>query len=72
MDRSTDDLVKITSAGGGLILDAEGKSTDELIKIAAAAGASDATLIVKNVGSKTTDELIDIATAGDGGVVFEL
>lgn len=72
MDRSTDDLVKIVAAGGGLILDAEAKSTDELIKIANAAAESEAFVTMRKVGEKNTDELIKIAAAGDGAVVFEL
>jgi len=72
MDRSTDDLVKIVAAGGGLILDAEGKSTDELMKIVRAAGKGEALVTIRNMGEKTTEELISLAAAGDGMVVFEL
>ena len=72
MDRSTDDLVKIAAAGGGLILDGETKSTDELIQIASAAAESEGLVTISNVGEKNTDELIQIAAAGDGSVIFEL
>jgi DNA replication protein len=72
MSRPVDDLVKITTAGAGLILDGQTQSTDDLIKIAGAAAESEALLTIKNVGGKTTDELIKIAAAGDGSVVFEL
>lgn len=72
MKRSAEDLVKITTAGGGLILDGETQSTDEWIKIATAAGESDGTLTIRNMGGKNTDELVKIAAAGDGAVIFEL
>lgn len=72
MSRSTDDLIKIATAGGGFILDGETQSTDDLVKVANAAAEFEVIVTVKNVGGKTTDELIQIASAGDGMVVFEL
>lgn len=71
MNRTTDDLVRIVTAGAGLILDADTKSTEELTKIARAATESEAMLIIRNVGNKTTDELVEIAGACED-IVFEL
>jgi hypothetical protein len=72
MDRSTDELVKIVTAGAGLIVDGKAKSTDELIQIATAAGQSEVWVTIRNVGEKNSDELVKIAAAGDGVVIFEL
>jgi len=36
MAKTTDQLVRIASAGGGMILDATGKTTDQLVRIASA------------------------------------
>jgi DNA replication protein len=72
MDRSTDDLVKILAAGGGLVLDAGRKSIDDLMKIARAGAEGECLVTMRNVGEKTTEELIKIVTVGDGSVVFEV
>jgi hypothetical protein len=71
MNRTTDDLVRIATAGAGLILDSDTKSTEELTKIARAAAESEVMLIIRNVGNKTTDELVEIAGACED-IVFEL
>ena len=72
MSRSTEDLIKIVSAGGGLVLDGKTLAADDLVKIASAAAESEVALTIKNVDDKTTEELVSIAAAGDCTVVFEL
>lgn len=69
---TTDSLVRIASAGGGLIVDARGKSTDNLIRIAAAASISGAKITIKYYDGIMTDNLVRIAAAGKGCVVFDL
>ena len=71
MSTSTDDLVKIADAGGGLTLDADAKSKDELVQIATAAAGSDAGVTFRNVTALAVDDLVEIAKAGDGCITFE-
>jgi len=70
-DRTTEDLMKIVAAGGGLVLDASGKEVTDLIKIAAICDNEHRTLHLKNVDAFETMDLIKIAAVGDGHVVFE-
>jgi hypothetical protein len=72
MSISTDDLVKIVEAGGGVTFDAEAKTKDELVRIATAAAQFDATVTFRNVTSLSVDDLVEIAKAGDGWVIFEM
>ena len=72
MTKMTDQLVRIVSAGGGMIIDGDGKMTDQLVRIAEAASQSGAKIIITNVGTKITDQLVRIATAGKGNVIFDL
>ena len=71
MSMSTDDLVKIVDAGGGLTLDAGTKSKDELVRIAEVAAMSDAGVTFRNVTALAVDDLVEIAKAGDGCISFE-
>ena len=66
--KTTDELITIAAAGGGLDLRNVAKPTDDLIRIAAAAKSKRATILIK--GNKTTDELIRIAAAGGGCVTI--
>ena len=72
MTKMTDQLVRIASAGGGMIIDGDGKMTDQLVRIASAASQSGAKIIITNVGSKMTDQLVRIASAGKGNVILDL
>jgi len=69
--RTTDDLVKIAVAGGGLVLDASSKDANDLVKIATICGGANNTLYLKNCGGFDTTDLIKIAVAGNGHVVIE-
>lgn len=69
--KTTDELVKIAAAGGGLVVETGRRTTDELIRIAAAAKHSGATIIFRNVAVRKTDALMKIASAGKGKVIFE-
>jgi len=76
MSKSTDQLVRIAAAGGGIRLNASSKSTDQLVRIAAAMAnttySNKTTLALYGIDSKSTDQLVRIAAAGKGCVVFEL
>ena len=69
--RTTEELVRIVNAGGGLVLEVTRRPTDELAKIAAAAKRSGATVIFRHVATRKTDDLAKIAAAGKGVVIFE-
>lgn len=68
--RSTDELIRILLAGGGLSLDASMRSTDDLIRMALATKHSGAILTLANLHRRPTDELIRIGLASGGRVVF--
>lgn len=72
MNRTTDELVRIALAGGGLELDASKRSTDDLVRIVLATGQKGAQTKVVNVASKSTDDLVRIALAGKGRVTIAL
>lgn len=69
--KTTDELVKIASSGGGLVVEVGRRTTDELIRISAAAKQSGATVIFRNMATRKTDALMKIAAAGKGRVIFE-
>lgn len=68
--KSTDDLVKIVSFGGGVVIDAS-KSTDDLVKIASFAASKGSRVIIKGAGRKSTDDLVKIGSFGKGAVIFD-
>jgi len=68
--KSTDDLVKIVSYSGGIVIDAS-KSTGDLVKIASYAAGKGSRVVIKNAGDKSTDDLVKIASCGKGAVVFD-
>ena len=70
--RSSDQILKIVTSGGGVIIDASGRMTDQLIRIAAAAAATGAVVIIKNTKNMMSDSMVKIATAGRGSVIFDL
>jgi len=72
MAKTTDQLVRIVSAGGGLIIDGESKITDQLVNIASASSQSNSKIIITNISPKTSDQLVRIESAGKGNVILDL
>ncbi len=72
MISSTDDMVRVLAAGGGLVIDATYKSTDELVRIAAAAGHSGAALHIHNLHYKSIDDLVRIGAASKGKAILHM
>ena len=72
MEKSTEQLCKIVSAGGSIKIDASKRTIDQLCKIAEEL-CPEAKLILTNVSGKTTDQLCEIASSAlPGSVIFEL
>ena len=69
--KTTDQLVRIASAGGGMKLSMQNMTTDQLVRIANAAAKGGGQIILVNIDSKTTDQLVRIANAGQGRVIFD-
>lgn len=69
--KTTNQLIDIARAGGGIRIDASTKTTDQLVDIARAASNKMVHLTLANANAKTTDQLIQIARAGKGCVVFD-
>ena len=57
MSKTTDSLVRIVSAGGGLIIDCKGKTTDSLVRIASASKQKGSKVIMTNLKGKTTEKV---------------
>ena len=73
MLRTTNDLVRLAIAGGGMIVSAETKTTSDLVRIAIAAkGKGKGKVIFKNLNMRTTDDLVRIAIAGGDNVILDL
>lgn len=68
--RSTDELVRIAAAGGGMEIKAAARTTDDLVRIAAAASNKGAKIYFRGLAARSTDEVVRIAAAGRGCVVF--
>ena len=71
MALTVDSLVRISAAGGGLILDSKGFTVDSLVRIAAATKTKGAKLTILNVSGLTVDSMVRISAAGDGNVIFD-
>ena len=71
MPKTTEQLCKIASFGGGMMIDGSHKTTEQLCEIASYA-AEECKIIIKNADTKTTDQLCKIASFGKGNVVFDL
>jgi hypothetical protein len=69
--KTTDELVRIAKAGGGLVLEGGRRTTDELAKIAEAAKRSSSLVIFRGVALRKTEALEKIAAAGKGHIIFE-
>jgi hypothetical protein len=68
---TVDSLVRISTAGGGLIIDSKGFTVDSLVRIAAATKAKEAKLTILNISGLTVDSLVRIGAAGNGNVIFD-
>lgn len=68
--RTTQELMQIAAAGGGIVLDAAVRPTSELMQIAAAAKQGGARLLLRGMTVRPTSELMQIAAAGGGVVQF--
>lgn len=71
MAKTTDDMVRIASASGGMRIKSN-KTTDDLVRIASAASGKNVRIIISGSYTKTTDDLVRIAAAGKGCVLFDL
>jgi hypothetical protein len=69
--RSTDDLIRIATAGASFVMNAGGRPTDELIRIAVAAKGKGVHVTFRGAAARTNDDLIRIAGAGSGCVTFD-
>jgi predicted RNA-binding protein YlxR (DUF448 family) len=67
---STNDLVRIVSVGGGIIIDSS-RAPDDLVRIASSASAHKSRVVIKGAGKYTPDDLVRIASAGKGAVIFD-
>jgi hypothetical protein len=65
--KSTDDLVRIASMGGGIDMRHHNKPTEDLVRIAAMVGSQGGQLFIS--GSRPTDDLVQIVSMGGGRVV---
>lgn len=71
MALTVDSLVRISAAGGGLIIDSKGFTIDSLVRIAASTKTGGANLTIRNTSGLTVDSMVRIAAAGNGNVVFD-
>ncbi len=69
--RTTAELVRIASSGGGFTLDAAARPTADLVRIAAAGRNNGARLVFAGLTGRPTEELVRIGAAGAGCVRFE-
>lgn len=72
MAKTIEQLIQIASAGGGLVIDGNGKTIGQLKRIVTAAAEKKVTVIIRNADSKTVDQLKDIASEASGNVIFDL
>jgi len=68
--RSTEELLRVVGAGGGLTIETSGRTTADLVRIAEAAADWGVPITLRGVQDRSTDELVLIAEAGQGAVVF--
>lgn len=69
--RTTEDLVRIASFGGGFTLDAAGRSTDDLVRIVSFAKDKGCRIVLRGMTGRSTEDLVRIASFGKGCVHFE-
>ncbi|WMB74824.1 hypothetical protein RA178_09590 [Shewanella oncorhynchi] len=70
MVKTIDELVRISAAGGGMKISAQGKTIDQLVRIAAGS-VNKPKLIISDTEKLTTDNLVRISAAGNGRVLFD-
>jgi hypothetical protein len=68
--RTTEDLIRIASVGGGITINGGPRSVEDLIRIASAGSSKRARITFTNMSAMTAEELIRIAAAGGGCVEF--
>ena len=68
---SAEDLAKIVSYGGGIVIDSS-LPTDSLVKIVSQARSAGSTVVIKSAERKSPEELKRIASYGRGCVIFDL
>jgi hypothetical protein len=69
--KTTDDLVRIVSFGGSVVITAA-LATDDIVRIVSfAANKGGVKVTLKGASSKTTDDLVRIASFGRGLVEFD-
>jgi hypothetical protein len=69
--KSTNDIMMIIGAGGGVIVDAAMKSTNDLMMIAGTARSNGVTITLRGLNMKSTNDLMMIGGAGKGFVRLE-
>lgn len=68
---TSDSLVRVAAAGGGVRLAAGKYTSDSLVRIAAAGSSTQARITIENSKALTSDSMVRIAAAGKGCVSFE-
>ena len=71
MGLTVESLVRIASAGGGLIIDCKGYTVPSLERIAAASSSGEAKVIFTNTIGYSIDSLVRISAAGNGNVIID-
>ncbi len=69
--RSTQEIMQIVAAGGGITMNGAARSTQELMQIAAAGASKGSRVTFTSLAARSTQELMQIAAAGRGCVSFE-
>lgn len=69
--RTTEDLIRIASHGGGFVLDAQHRTTEDLVRIASHAKAKGSRIVFRGMAHRTTADLMRIASHGGGCIFFE-
>lgn len=67
-----DQLKRIASSGGGLVIDASSFTFNQISDITAAAAAGKATLTVHNLAGLTASQLTQLAVLAPGLITFDL
>lgn len=68
---TSDQIIVLVRAGGGVRLNAPSFTADQLTRIARAASEKRAMVILENSSSLTSDSMVVIGRAGGGAVIFE-
>lgn len=68
---TTNDLVRVASAGGGLKISARSLTLDDMVRVAFAASSKGARIIIEDAQVLTADQMVRIGFAGKGCASFE-